>query len=276
MYRELLLRLPTNLISRAMGVVSERAFPAQGVINRLFARFAGINLEESEASPESYPTLNAFFTRRLKPGVHVVAEGEGLMVSPVDGRLAQFGRIDDGVLIQAKGRSYQVGDLLGSAEDGRHFSTGFYATLYLSPKDYHRIHSPVAGEVEAMSYLPGRLLPVNDFAVTSYDDLFPRNERLISHVKDDEGHRIAVVKVGATCVGRISVVYDDFVSNLRGDVTAFHQELDPAVPVSRGGELGQFNLGSTVVLVFDGPFEFDPDLTSGQGVRMGQRLGKWT
>ncbi|MGM0556235.1 MAG: archaetidylserine decarboxylase [Myxococcota bacterium] len=268
--------LPKNAVSRALGEAAEVKLPGpvQGVVNRAFAEFAGIDVEESERPPEDYESLNAFFTRRLKRGARQMdASGEGDLVSPVDGRLDQYGRIDRETLFQAKGKEYRLVDLVDSGREAHRFDGGHYATLYLSPRDYHRIHAPTSGDVSQMSYIPGTLFPVNSFSARRVDELFTINERLITYIDNDVLGRIGVVKVGATCVGRIGVTYEDIETN-----ASFRRrrEMDLAEPVSvsHGDELGVFNLGSTViVLIEESKFRFADDLQVGQPIRLGRVLG---
>lgn len=271
--------LPKNTVSRAFGALSDIPLPRgmRGVVNRGFAVYAGIDLKESERPPGSYPSLNAFFTRRLKDDVHrIEADGPGDLVSPADGRLDQFGRITDETLVQAKGRTYRLVDLLDSGANARRFRDGHFATVYLSPRDYHRVHVPATGTIEQISYIPGHLWPVNPLAVHNIDQLFAVNERLISYVENDTLGDVAVVMVGATCVGRMTLAFNDLATNSgfrrREDLV-----LDQRAEVEAGDELGMFNLGSTVVLVVGTPdFEFEDGLDIGTPVRMGQRLGHRT
>lgn len=267
--------LPKNAVSRAFGAVSDLEFPptVQSTINRTFARFAGIDLGECD-EPESFGSLNAFFTRPLRQGARQVASTDpATLVSPVDGLLSTHGKVVEDTLIQAKGREYSLVDLLDSGREAAAFRDGYYATIYLSPRDYHRIHSPTSGRVVRLSYVPGHLFPVNPFAVRNVDELFAVNERLITYLDNPELGHIAVVKVGATCVGRIGVTYDEIRTNQsfrrRRDIV-----LDEPVAVDHGDELGVFNLGSTViVLVADPDFDLVDGLDAGQKVRMGQLLG---
>lgn len=268
--------LPKNLVSRAFGVVAEVELPSplQRVVNQGFARIYDLNVGEAERAPGEYTSLNAFFTRRLKAGVRAIeADASGDLVSPVDGRLTHFGAIEHDTLMQAKGRTYSLVDLLDSAEEAARFRGGSYATIYLSPRDYHRIHSPAMGRIEKLSYVPGHLWPVNPLSVRNVDRLFAINERLISFITTEALGRVAVIKVGATCVGRIGLAFNQLESNSgfrrRQDLT-----LEAPVQVAPGDDLAVFNLGSTVILLIAAPgYTFSSDLVDGQAVRMGQRLG---
>ena len=268
--------LPKNAVSRAFGEVSEVELPSalRGVVNRTFASIADVDVDEAENSPEDYESLNAFFTRRLREGVRPMETTAGnAIVSPVDGRLDQFGDIERETLFQAKGKIYELVELVDSGREAHRFTGGSYATLYLSPRDYHRIHSPATGRVSHVSYIPGTLFPVNAFAAHRVDGLFTINERLISYIDSEDLGRIGVVKVGATCVGRISLSYRDMHTN-----QSFRRrreiELEEPVEISHGDELGVFNLGSTVIVLVESPrFDFDSDLEIGQSIQLGTLLG---
>lgn len=271
--------LPKNVVSRAFGAVSELTFPPpiQGTINRGFASLYDLAVDEAERAPEQYATLNAFFTRHLKEGARGVDSPEpGVLYSPVDGRITQRDSVDRGTLVQAKGRDYKLVDLLDSAEEAERFMQGAYATIYLSPQDYHRIHAPCAGTVSKLSYIPGQLWPVNPLSVRNVDRLFAINERLIVFMENETLGRVAVVMVGATCVGRIGVAFDDMQSNQswrrRQDrVLAEPQELSAA------DELGVFNLGSTVILLVSEPgFAWSEELIDGEKVRLGAPIGSFS
>lgn len=272
-------RLPKNFVSRAFGAVCEVEFPSpmQKVVNQTFARLTRIDLEECEHQPAHYTSLNAFFTRRLQQGARPVASNEPtVLVSPVDGRVGAFGKITDDTLIQAKGRHYRLVDLVDSGLEAARFRQGYFVTLYLSPRDYHRIHSPTTGQVEKVSYIPGHLFPVNLFAVENVDELFAVNERLITYVNTEVAGRVAVIKVGATCVGRIGLAFDDFCTNQRLRRRE-EFDLDEPLEVAHGDELGVFNLGSTVILLMSHRnFAFEPDLRSAEMVRVGQPIGRIT
>ncbi len=273
----LLKRLPKNAISRAFGVISEVEFPSpvQQVVNRSFVHFSGVDAQEAEKPLQEYESLNAFFTRRLRQGARTVeAQEPQVAVSPVDGRLGAFGAIEEGTLFQAKGRDYRLLDLVDSAEEEQHFRGGSYATIYLSPRDYHRIHCPVQGRVDKISYIPGHLFPVNPFAVENIDELFAVNERLITYLESPQLGRVAVIKVGATCVGRISLSFAALSTN-SGFRRRREFRPEQEFEFSQGDELAVFNLGSTViVLVESGEFAFGQGLIGGELLQMGEELGR--
>ncbi len=263
--------VPKNALSRIVGGFLRGPWPrsVHRAIVRWFVRRYGVAVEESEHPPEHYETFNAFFTRRLRPGARPVAGGE-VLVSPCDGRLGQSGRIEDGRALQAKGRPYSVAQLLGDDGLAQTFAGGSYLTLYLAPSDYHRVHAPVDGRIREARHIPGTLWPVNPPAVESIEDLFAVNERVVTVIDSAYG-QVAVVMVGATCVGRIRMRYDEIVSN--AGTKHGHRIYDPPIPIERGQELGVFEMGSTVVLLLEaGVFEATA-LETGRTVRMGEALG---
>lgn len=274
LYLMLLSLLPANLLSRFFGAFSLIRFPRpiQTLALKLFARAYKINLEEAEKPIEQYPSLNAFFTRALKPGVRPIDMGRKTIISPVDARLSRMGVIQEGLLIQAKGIYYTLKDLLGDPQFVPLFEDGHYCVLYLSPQDYHRMHTPFECDVLGYTYSPGRLFPVNKIAVEGLTGLFPKNERLTSILKTRYGH-IAMIKVGATNVGRIRVTYDSIKTNTWFRKRKAHMYSKP-VKMRRGEEIGRFEMGSTVILVFEkGRMEFHKERHEGEKLKLGQPLG---
>lgn len=236
-----------NVISQAVGRGSDLRLPKPVLqtLLRAFARAYRIDLDEMARPLESYETLNQFFVRELRPGVRPI--GEAPVVSPADGRLSQFGPIRDGMLLQVKGIRYHVDELLLGDPLSRAYHDGTFFTVYLSPQNYHRVHSPVDGRITGYHYLPGRLFPVNDLAVENVPSLFTVNERVTSHIETELG-RVAVVMVGATSVGRMSLSYAELITNQGSDLP-LSRTLDAPLDCRRGDELGRFNLGSTVVVL---------------------------
>jgi phosphatidylserine decarboxylase len=240
---------------------------------RAFAKAYDVPLDEAEHPIEGYATFADFFARSLKPGLRPVAEGEKVVVSPVDGAVSQAGYLKKGQLVQAKGIDFPVSALLGDEESAEPYGDGAaFATLYLAPRDYHRIHAPVAGEIEGYRYLPGEFWPVNRISVRSKAALFCLNERLITFMKTPVG-RCAVVKVGATCVSRIRASYDEVITH-EGQPRS-ERWYEPVREVAKGGELGRFEMGSTVILLFEpGRVTWDETLVPEAVLRMGQRIGE--
>jgi len=260
------------LLSRLTGRIADLRLPrlllAPAI--RAYARGFGVDLSEAELAPESYPSFNAFFTRRLRAGVRPIAVAGDAVVSPSDSVLSSIGCVPaDGRLEQVKGESYAIEALLGSSDEAARFRAGQHATLYLSPAMYHRVHSPVDGEVVSWRYVPGRLFPVNAMGVRSVPGLFTRNERVSVRIETASHGAVAVVLVGAANVGRIGLAFTDLVAN-RGHAGGSFRPPAP-IPIRRGDDLGVFNLGSTVVLLIADP-ALAPAARAGGLVRMGQPL----
>jgi phosphatidylserine decarboxylase len=264
--------LPKHALSRGAGWLATRTVPVgwRGAVYRGYSRVFGARPDEAELPLEQYPTLNAFFTRALKPGLRPIAAHA--IVCPVDAAVGAYGTVEAGTLVQAKGRTYSLGALLGDPQLAAAFEGGTYTTLYLAPKDYHRIHVPMSGTVSSATYVPGELWPVNVAAVTHVADLFAVNERIVVLLDAEQGGRMAIVPVGATMVGMTRLVFDDLHTNARRrEVQRRHY--DPAIALRAGDQLGHFEFGSTVVLVCSPDAGVIEPLTLGATVRMGQRIG---
>lgn len=265
--------LPRSAVSTTVGRLTRAPVSASvhQMAMRAFVRQYGVNMEEAEGPVESYPTFAQFFTRRLKPGARPIDADPNVIISPVDGAVSEVGTISEGRCLQAKGIYFPVGQLLGDHDEASAFEGGQFATLYLAPKDYHRIHSPLEGKITGYRYLPGEFWPVNPASVRLKDALFAVNERLVTWL-DTAWGRVAVVAVGATCVARIHASYDAIVTHT-GTPRKSHQYERP-IPVEKGGELGMFEMGSTVILLFQpGRMKWDDALTPGAKLRLGQRIG---
>ncbi|HEX2203821.1 MAG TPA: archaetidylserine decarboxylase [Longimicrobium sp.] len=281
----ILRRLPQGALSRAFGAAADVPLPRplRRPVLGGFARVVGADLSEAAEPLESFPTLNRFFTRTLKEGVRTWPGDPRVAASPVDGRTGQLGRVTAGKLIQAKGRDYSLRALLDEDDLWERFEGGAFVTLYLSPRDYHRIHSPCDGTIPRARHVPGALMPVNLPAVMHVPELFARNERLLCYVDGPLG-RVAMVAVGAYNVGRISAAFDrewnaapgadGWVTNRKG-TAAVTRTYDPPVPVRQGDHVMTFHLGSTVVLVFEpGRVELSPALKPDAPVRLGMEIGR--
>jgi phosphatidylserine decarboxylase len=272
MYYRLFRWFPKHGFSRLMGVLARAPWPSwllEPVIRLYIAAFR-IDMAQFVAQAEPYPTFTAFFTRAVRPERRPIDARSDALVSPVDGAVIEGGEVRRGRLIQAKGLDYGLGDLLGEAPGWERYDGGHFITLYLSPRDYHRIHSPCRGRVTRFAYLPGDLWTVSPTGVGSVPGLFARNERLVTFLETDFGE-VALVAVGATVVGRIRVVYHAITSDRPG-AWPLSAPLDPPFPLERGQELGRFELGSTVILLLPpGAARLDA-LQAGDAVRMGQTV----
>jgi phosphatidylserine decarboxylase len=268
--------LPRNTLSRMVGAACRMNAP-RPVIRaaiRTFARKYGVDASEAERAIEEYPTFTEFFTRRLKQGARPIAPGPLLPVSPVDGTIGEVGEIVEGKLLQAKGKHYTLGELLGgpqAAEDARQFAGGSFMTIYLAPYNYHRIHAPLGGQITGYISVPGTLWPVNAVGVRNVDKLFCVNERLTTFLATPRGS-CAVVAVGAMNVGRIRAVYDDVVTNARRTRAVARKIYQKPIPIEKGHELAIFEMGSTVVAVFARGVELSPRLEVGVTIRLGAPL----
>jgi phosphatidylserine decarboxylase len=267
--------LPKNALSRAVGALTRWRAPApvRHAAMKAFARRYGIDLSEC-ADLEVYRSFGEFFARPLRPGLRPIAPGEAVVVSPVDGVVSETGVAGGGRLVQAKGIDYTAAALLGDEDLARALEGGPWATIYLSPRDYHRIHFPLGGAIAGWRYVPGRLWPVNPASVRTVPGLFAVNERLVT-VLDTPLGRCAVVAVGATVVGRVRAYYDPTVppTNAPGGV-ARGRDYETPLPVAKGQELGAFEMGSTVILLFErGRVSLAPGLAPGARVRVGEAIG---
>src|SRR5690606_24075928 len=241
-------------------------------LSRWFARHYGVDLAEAEHSdPTAYPSFNAFFTRALKPGAREIAPGETTVVSPVDGRLTEFGYARSGTLLQAKGFTYALDELIGEGPtDSRVFANGAYATIYLAPYDYHRVHMPLAAKLTATRYVPGRRFSVNAATTCGIRRLSCRNERAVCRVDTAYGPSVLVL-VAALNVSSISTVSRGEIES--GEPRYWREE--PALDLAKGDEVGRFNLGSPVVLLFpEGRVEWAAELRSGEKLELGRAIGR--
>lgn len=267
--------VPKNALSRLVGALTRWRAPAavRHAAMRAFARRYGIDLSECPAL-EAYRSFGEFFARPLRPGLRPIAPGDGVIASPVDAVVSEAGVTAGGKLVQAKGIDYPAAALLGDEALAARLEGGAYATLYLSPKDYHRIHFPLGGAVTGWRYVPGRLWPVNAASVRNVPGLFAVNERLVT-ILDTPLGRCAVVAVGATIVGRVHAYYDPtvpYTNEPRAPVRS--REYETPIPVEKGQELGAFEMGSTVILLFErGRVTLDPRLVAGARVRVGEAIG---
>ncbi len=249
----------------------------KNLLMRLFIRHFRVDMSEAvHAEADAYPDFNSFFTRALRDGVRTQPDVPSAIACPVDGAISELGSIRGERLLQAKGRHYSLVDLLGgNREQADAFRDGLFCTLYLSPRDYHRIHMPTDGSLRETTYIPGRLFSVAPHTTRAISGLFTRNERLVTAFDSDAGP-VAVVLVGAIFVACMETVWGGVVQRSQGGIETRHYgpDSDTAVSLRRGEELGRFNMGSTVILLFPpGRAEWLPQLQAGQAVRLGQTLG---
>ena len=266
--------MPGHLISRLIHRFTRIEHPAiKGPFTRWFAGRFRINLAEAiNEDLSSYRHFNAFFTRELKPGLRPICADDNTLACPVDGRVSQAGAIRAGRVFQAKGHDYSLQTLLGGdANLADEFRQGHFTTIYLSPRDYHRIHMPCTGTLREMIHVPGRLFSVNPATTRVIPGLFARNERVVS-IFDTEFGPIAMVKVGAVNVGSIETVWAGEVTPPAGkNIQQWHYADGQAITLKKGAEMGRFNMGSTVVLVIANPaLRWRGDVATDAPVRLGQ------
>ncbi|GMR20487.1 MAG: archaetidylserine decarboxylase [Gammaproteobacteria bacterium] len=268
--------LPTHLITRISYSLARIEWPP--IKNRfidLYLYLNPVNLDEAEITDRyAYGTLNSFFTRALKPGARPIYEGSNNWVSPVDGTISQIGKIKEGRIFQAKGQDYSLHELMGGKERlAAPFINGRFATIYLSPQDYHRIHMPLAGDLRETVYLPGRLFSVAPHTVRAVPQLFSRNERLVCCFETASGP-IAVVMIGAINVAAMETVWQGSMPH-EGQGGVCHALFgDDNIHLHKGTEMGRFNLGSTVILLASDNVTWDASLKEGVKLELGQRIGQ--
>jgi len=269
--------LPERLLGRAVRALTRSRTPwLRSLLIGAFVRTYPVNLAEVEhPEPEAWEHMNAFFTRPLRAGARPIASGDGTVVSPSDGLLEEIGYAEAEQLLQAKRFHYRIADFLAlEAAEAEAFSGGATATIYLAPQDYHRVHMPLCGRVTGMVHVPGRRWAVNRRTVRTVPGLFAANERVILWCENPAG-RFAVVLVGALNVASISLAWSGEVPPADRVVRARYGDSDPALQIPAGGLLGQFNLGSTVVIVAErGLIRWDAGAAAGAPIRMGTRIGR--
>jgi len=273
--------LPKQALTSFAGAVAGwRGGSATTALIRWFIGRYGVNMAEAaEPDPAAYASFNDFFTRALKPGVRPLASAE--LVCPVDGAVSQSGPIDDGRILQAfieaKRHDYTTTALLGGDSAlAAHFHGGHFATLYLSPRDYHRIHMPCAGRLLRMVHVPGALFSVNPATARGVPGLFARNERVVCVFEAADGKPWVLVLVGATIVGSMATVWHGVINPPRTGTLREWAYQDQRIELAQGAEMGRFLLGSTVVMLFpqhaDRPLRFNPAWQPGTPIRLGQSM----
>lgn len=268
--------LPHHFLNACMHEATRCRFrPWKNWQIRWFVQRYRVNLDEAQYQDASdFTDFNDFFTRALRADARPIDYGEDTLVCPADGQLSSFGSITHNRLFQAKGKAYALSALLGGDIDlARHFEGGRFLTVYLSPRDYHRVHMPVSGELRQMIHVPGRLFSVNSASAAHVNQLFARNERVISLFDTSLGS-LAVILVGALFVGNIEQVWSGPVTPAPGaELRRIDYSREAPIRLAQGEEMGRFNMGSTVVLLLGNQqLDWRGDLTSGQDLRLGQTL----
>ena len=276
--------LPHHLLTRVVYWLTRRQSPLTGPVIRWFARKYDVEMTDAQNTDlNSYPTFNQFFTRALKPEARPIDLAADAIVSPADGRISAIGHVKDARVFQAKGIDYSLVNLLGGDDEAsRRLANGQFATIYLSPRDYHRLHMPLAGKLIKQTHVPGRLFSVGPHAVRALPDLFTRNERVIAQFETEYG-LMALVLVGAMNVAAIETVWDGLITPPQHSAIShkiYTSGIDqteaeqPEVHLTKGAEMGRFNMGSTIIVVLENPTRWVQELQSGDAVRMGQLIGQ--
>jgi len=264
--------LPHHAISRVVYKLTRIESSLVTPAIKAFSKAFGVNLEEAQnPDPASYASFNAFFTREIQPELRPIADTS--IVSPVDGTVSQSGPIREGRIFQAKGQDYTVQELLDCSDDeAKRFAQGQFATIYLSPKDYHRMHMPFKGDLCEQVHIPGRLFSVAPHTVKTVPRIFARNERVVANF-DTEFGRMAMVLVGAINVAAIETVWDGLVTPPKGKVISRKSYQTGDVVLDKGQEMGRFNMGSTVIVVMESQEPvLSTELIEGLPLKMGQAI----
>jgi len=273
--------IPYNLLSRiTYFLMHTKRFPFRDPFVTFMIKRHSIQVQEAlepdYTDRRIHPNINSFFVRALKPEARPVTAGINELCSPADGTISQIGKINDKQIIQAKGHSFSVVNLLGGSEErARPFIDGSFSTIYLSPSDYHRVHIPFTGQLKEMVHIPGKLLSVAPFLINAVPDLFANNERVACLFETQFGP-MAVILVGAINVGSIETVWAGEVTPPRGlKVSEYTYQGDDALKLEKGEELGRFNMGSTVIILFPpDAIHWQENLHHNDKVKMGQLIAK--
>ena len=271
--------LPHHLISRGVFKLTRIRSPLVPRAIRWFSNVFKVNLEEAvNPEPESYATFNEFFTRPLKPELRPLTQEANALASPVDGAVSQFGSISAGRIMQAKNHDYSVLELVGGNQQyADWFKDGQFMTIYLSPRDYHRIHMPLDAQLLKQIYVPGRLFSVAGHTARTIPRLFARNERVVTLFETDFG-KMAMVLVGAINVAAIETVWDGLITPPNGKTIAekSYTDLDQPKRYHKGEEMGRFNMGSTVIILLERPADFLTEKSSAEAVvKLGEKLAEF-
>lgn len=267
--------LPHHAISQLMFVAARiRWTPLKNLIIRIYTNLNPVKMHEAvEEDMFAYESLNAFFTRALKPECRPFEENTNHWLCPVDGAVSQAQAIKNGRIFQAKGHDYSLLELVGGDKNLEQiFKNGNFATLYLSPRDYHRIHMPATGTLKHMRYIPGRLFSVATFVVDHIPRLFARNERCVCYFKTEQGPMVMIL-VGAINVSATETVWHGLISSEAKRIKYFDYESKNIV-LQRGDEMGRFNLGSTVIVLSTDKMQIDEKIITGAEIKLGQSLAK--
>jgi phosphatidylserine decarboxylase len=271
--------LSHHLISHFFGFLSRWENEVwKNLIIKKFAKYYNINTKEAVSRDlNKYPSFNHFFTRQLKPGVRPITAFENGVASPADGTVSQAGIISEDEIFLAKGKKFTVTALLGGdSKRADLFKNGIFTTIYLSPQDYHRIHMPLNGSIEETVYIPGRLFLINNSAINRVSDLFAKNERVVN-IFNTEAGPMALILIGSIFSSSIETVWDGVITpSPKSEIRQWNYPFNPPF-AKKGEEMGRFNLGSTVIVLFSkDKVKWETNLVPGSRVQMGELIGKTT
>lgn len=267
--------LPQHFLSRIVYILMRCETKwVKNTLIHLISNIAGINRDEAQSpDPADYASFNAWFTRALKPGARVFDPDPRAFLSPCDGRISETGSLEENRILQAKGKDYSLQDLLANDPVCQQLADGYFSTIYLSPKDYHRIHMPIGGRLQRMIHVPGRLFSVAPYTVRQVPRLFARNERVIS-IFDTENGPLVMVLVGAMLVSSTETVWAGEVTPTKNKEVTVKEYPNEEITLAKGEEMGRFNMGSTVILLMPpGALKSLESLGAGDAVKLGQKLG---
>ena len=266
--------MPHHAVSRVVYFITRLRGPQVVPMIEWFVKKYGVDMDEAaESEIAYYQTFNEFFTRPLKDNIRPIAPGDNTLACPCDGTVSQAGPVRAGAILQAKGRGYSVLELLGGDKTmAAQFADGCFATIYLAPRDYHRLHMPLAANMIRMIHVPGRLFSVAEWTVEEIPRLFARNERLACYFETDAGPMVMVL-VGAINVSAIETVWSGLVVPPGGKKISEYDYSHTRKEIAKGAEMGRFNMGSTVILLTGNNVEWLPHIAAGQPVKMGQLIG---
>jgi len=272
----LLYVLPHHAISRIVLKLTRLTWQKNAVIRWFIKKFDVDMSDAVESEPDAYKHFNAFFTRALKPAARPICDGLSSVACPADGCVSALGPIADNRLFQAKGHDYTLAQLLGNQDvEIERYRHGSFITIYLSPKDYHRLHMPLAGQLQSQTYVPGRLFSVAPHTVKTVNGIFARNERVIAQFDTNAG-AMALVLVGAINVAAIETVWSGLVTPPRHSGVKHEPYPVDTLSLDKGQEMGRFNMGSTIIAIFEQNLDWHSSLRTGTDVRMGQAIAELT
>ncbi len=268
--------MPHHAVSRVVYLIMRLPGPQVTPMIKWFVKKYGVDMNDAE-EPEIglYQTFNEFFTRPLKPGIRPIAPGGNTLACPCDGTVSQAGPIRAGAIVQAKGRGYSVLELLGGDKTmAAEFADGRFATIYLAPYHYHRLHMPVDANMQKMLHVPGRLFSVAQWTVEEIPRIFARNERLACYFETAAGPMVMVL-VGALCVSAIETIWSGLVTPPHGKKISEYDYSHTRKEITKGAEMGRFNMGSTLILLAGKNVEWLPHIAADQSVKMGELMGQF-